>query len=103
MSVRKLVMWAESITIHPFHVARQLSSCRRIFRPAHDLFLVSVRCAVPGPWLFQALGRRLALGSQFGKGLLYVNVAGRVFELRTFFVSLKIFLPRSHPATKPAP
>jgi len=44
--------------------------------------------------LFQVLGRRLELTSQFGKGLLYVNVAGRVCELRTFFGSLKIFLRR---------
>jgi hypothetical protein len=44
--------------------------------------------------LFQVLGRRLELRSQFGKGLLYLNVAGRVCELRTFFGSLKIFLRR---------
>jgi hypothetical protein len=31
MSFRKLVMWAEGITVHPFASARQLSSCRRIF------------------------------------------------------------------------
>jgi hypothetical protein len=36
--------------------------------------------------LFQILGHRLEIRSQFGKGLLYVNVAGRVCELQTFEV-----------------
>ena len=47
MSFRKLVMWAEGITVHPFTSARQLSSCRRIFHPAHDLFSrqCSFRCS----------------------------------------------------------
>jgi hypothetical protein len=36
--------------------------------------------------LFRILGHRLEIRSQFGKGLLYVNVAGRVCELQTFEV-----------------
>jgi hypothetical protein len=35
--------------------------------------------------LFWALGHRLEIRSQFGKGVLNVNVAGRVCELQTFF------------------
>jgi hypothetical protein len=50
--------------------------------------------------LFQVLGHRLELRSQFGKGLLYVNVAGRVCELQTFFGLLEICLRRQHDGTK---
>jgi hypothetical protein len=57
-------------------------------------FLVSVRSAVLGPW------PRLEIRSQFGKGVLNVNVAGRICELQTFFGLLQIFLRRQHDGTK---
>src|SRR6266508_1633288 len=40
------------------------------------------------------IGTMVEIRSEFGKGLLYVNVAGRVCELRTVFGLLKIFLRR---------
>jgi hypothetical protein len=52
---------------------------------------------------FQVLGHRLEIRSQFGKGLLYVNVAGRGCELQTFFGLLKTFLRRQHDGTKLRP
>jgi hypothetical protein len=39
--------------------------------------------------LFQILGHRLEIRSQFGKGPLYVNVASRVCGLQTFEVEKK--------------
>ena len=57
--------------------------------PSHDLFWSSI--SFP---LLQGLGDRFEVRSQFGKGLPYVNVAGRVCKLQTVFGLPDIFLRR---------
>jgi len=82
------------VTVHPFTSAGQLSHAVAFSTQPMICFSSA---SVP---LFQVLGHRLEIRSQFGKGLLYVNVAGRVCELQTFFGLLEICLRRQHDGTK---
>jgi hypothetical protein len=89
--------WRISIGIEPFIHSRRPGNYLHAVAFSIQPMICFWSAFVP---LVQVLGHRLEIRSQFGKGLLYVNVAGRVCELQTFFGLLEICLRRQHDGTK---